>query len=152
MARTDTAPTPFTTLPADQHPDGVLPDGVTYVTTDEMGDLKVLSWGDGTHSETCKACSFVMVFEKHPADWPNHPGDVGTLRVKIECPRCGATQFTAGGDEVDFVTALHAAIHADVMAEVSKRMAALNDGEPVDIEHVSGADRGSGGDQAAPTP
>lgn len=143
------APTPFTTLPADQHPGGVLPDGVMYVTTEEMAYLKAMSWGADTWRTSCEACGEEMIFEKHPADWPNHPGQPGDVRVKIECPRCGHMQYTDGKSEVDYVDERRAELTRQVSEEVAARLQAESGStEPVVVEQVSHTDGGSGGDNA----
>lgn len=134
---------PFTTLPPDQHPGGAVPDGVTYVTTGELKYLTELNYGPDAFRVGCVHCSDVLVFERHPADWPNHPGKPGEVRVKVECPTCGGTQFLDGATEQEFVAAQSRRLYADVMAEVSKRLQADNDGEPVTIEHVTAHDVGS---------
>ena len=146
----------FTTLPPDQHPGGKLPEGMTHVTTEEMGFLKALSWGDGTYRTKCNSCGADLVYEKHPADWPNHPGTPGELdengdptwvRVKIECNRCGAMQYTDGLDEKDFVEKRTAELRREIGDEIAKRLAAEN-GEPVRVESVSAHDTATGGDHA----
>ena len=85
----------------------------------------------------CPSCGTVIEFERHPADWPNHPDGV---RVKIECPNNGAhpvpfSFFTDGTTEEEHVAALHAAIESKVRAEIAERVVA-----------VGASDSGSGGD------
>jgi hypothetical protein len=132
----------FTTLAPEHWPGKVLPEGMTYVTTEEMGFLKAWSWGENSYRATCEACSNEMIFEKHPADWPNHPGEPGQLRVKIECNACGHMQWTDGATEQDFSRDRLRAMRADVEAEMSRRLAAA-DGGTVEVD---GTDGGAGGD------
>lgn len=90
------------------------------------------------HTETCNACGFVMEFERHPADWPNHPDGV---LVVIECPECGAKQNTDGITPLEHVQAQTASIEAEVRAEVARRL-----GTPV--EDVRASDAGSADDRS----
>lgn len=137
--------------------------GVQFVTKGEMRYLKEMSWGPDAYRQTCEACDEVMVFERHPADWPNHPGDPtqewtegadGVLvpphvRVAIECPRCGLRQFTDGVTEHEYSQRRLASVYAEVMEEVARRLQEENGGEPVRIDGVTATDVGNGGDNAA---
>lgn len=138
---TTEAPTPFTTLPEADHPGGRLPDGVTYVTPDEMRFLREMAWAENGElfRQECSTCGEVMVFERHPADWPNHPGEPGEVRVAVECPRCGTKQYVGGATEVEHVAERTRALTAEVMDEVAARLRA-------ESVPVSAGETGSGGD------
>lgn len=94
---------------------------------------------------TCASCGAAIAFERHPADWPNHPDGV---RVKVECPECGATTYTDGITEVEYVEQRTAELRAQIADEVAARLNAEN-GAPVDVTHVSAGDGGGGDDHAA---
>lgn len=144
-------PVPFTTLPAQHWPDGELPDGLMYVTPEEMSYLKELSWGEGTFRATCPN-GHENVYEKHPADWPNHPGDPGTLRVKLECsvPSCAATWYTEGSDEATFAAGLNAEYARRVQAEVARLMAEES-GTDTPIVHVGASETATSDASHQPT-
>lgn len=156
----ENAPSPFAVVDVDDlkaNPIGreilaqLEADGVKFVTREEMRFLKEWSWGPDTYRVTCEACGDVMVFERHPADWPNHPGDPGELRVKIECPVCGNMQFTDGMTEADYKAALTAELTREVSEEVARRLQALNNGEPVVVENVTASESADGTEGASHT-
>lgn len=143
-----------TTAPENEIPDNANPE-LLRMTTEEISALKVLSWGDSVHRETCEACGTEMIFERHPADWEWHPGDPndGThVRVKIECPKCGHAQYTDGMLETEYMEELNAALLAQAKEEVLARLTAANGGKPVTIKDVRASDTGGGSDRAAAPP
>ena len=78
-------------------------------------------------------------FDKHPADWPNHPAG---LRVKVECPICGGTAYTEGEVEAEVVKRAIAEKEAELRAEVAARL-----GEE-QVVAVAADEAGGGADQA----
>lgn len=90
------------------------------------------------HTETCQACGAVMEFDRHPADWPNHPAGV---RVAVECHECGHAQFTEGITEQEHSQLVHAKLTRQVADEVAARMNAP-------VEDVVATEAGGGADVA----
>lgn len=156
-------PTIATTLPAEHWPDGVIPDGLIYVTSDEMRWLKEMHWietGGSLLRTNCLSCGAEMTFQRDPRDWPSHVDpltrEVGDgdgnmvsetlhLRVKLECPKCGAAQFTDGVSEVDFIDATTADVAAETRAAVARRLSVV-------VEDVRSGDDAASGERGTVAP